>query len=238
MGSHQPSSQHAPIRGKTGTDSPYERGQIGEQVSIADEEVRIAQKDGWTLDVVVERFEAERYALQLSRLLFHWYESDDASKARYLEQMVEIIPVFRRFLARVEHRLKILTNNENDDEFKGQVPVSVRRKSLENLSLRALRNILAIGLQVSAGREEARLAWSKLQLRNSEDGSGVNRGSFMSEFLYTCGEALFGATPQLRRNARRQIDKNFRESHIRRRKVFPYDAPRFLTILSQIKAGV
>jgi hypothetical protein len=26
-GSHQPSSQHAPTRGKTGTDSPYERGQ-------------------------------------------------------------------------------------------------------------------------------------------------------------------------------------------------------------------
>src|SRR5580704_17400486 len=33
-GSHQPSSQHAPCRGKTGTDSPYERGQIGEQVSV------------------------------------------------------------------------------------------------------------------------------------------------------------------------------------------------------------
>jgi putative transposase len=32
MGSHQPSSQHAPNRGKTGTDSPYERWQIGEQV--------------------------------------------------------------------------------------------------------------------------------------------------------------------------------------------------------------
>src|SRR5580700_358214 len=32
-GSHQPSSQHAPRRGKTGTDSPYERGQIGEQVT-------------------------------------------------------------------------------------------------------------------------------------------------------------------------------------------------------------
>ena len=30
--SHQLSSQHAPSRGKTGTDSPYERGQIGEQV--------------------------------------------------------------------------------------------------------------------------------------------------------------------------------------------------------------
>src|ERR1700691_5421579 len=33
-GSHQPSSQHAPSRGKTGTDSPYERGQIGEQVTV------------------------------------------------------------------------------------------------------------------------------------------------------------------------------------------------------------
>src|ERR1700690_4496488 len=32
-GSHQPSSQLAPRRGKTGTDSPYDRGQIGEQVS-------------------------------------------------------------------------------------------------------------------------------------------------------------------------------------------------------------
>jgi hypothetical protein len=32
-GSHQPNSQHAPIRGNTGTDSPYERGQIGEQVT-------------------------------------------------------------------------------------------------------------------------------------------------------------------------------------------------------------
>src|SRR5690348_18250634 len=32
-GSHQPSSQHAPSRGKTGTDSPYERGQLGEQVT-------------------------------------------------------------------------------------------------------------------------------------------------------------------------------------------------------------
>jgi putative transposase len=35
-GSHQPSSQHAPMRGKTGTDSPYERGQIGEQVNSKD----------------------------------------------------------------------------------------------------------------------------------------------------------------------------------------------------------
>src|SRR5215216_2721068 len=34
MGSHQLSSQHAPIRGITGTDSPYERGQLGEQVKI------------------------------------------------------------------------------------------------------------------------------------------------------------------------------------------------------------
>jgi hypothetical protein len=32
-GSHQLSSQHAPIRGITGTDSPYSRGQIGEQVN-------------------------------------------------------------------------------------------------------------------------------------------------------------------------------------------------------------
>src|SRR3954470_15442769 len=32
-GSHRLSSQHAPRRGKTGTDSPYERGQVGEQVS-------------------------------------------------------------------------------------------------------------------------------------------------------------------------------------------------------------
>src|SRR5580704_15256408 len=34
MGSHQPSSQHAPRRGKTGTDSPYKRGQVGEQVKL------------------------------------------------------------------------------------------------------------------------------------------------------------------------------------------------------------
>jgi putative transposase len=33
--SHQLSSQHAPTRGKTGTDSPYERGQVGEQVSVS-----------------------------------------------------------------------------------------------------------------------------------------------------------------------------------------------------------
>src|SRR6478736_1897556 len=32
-GSHQLSSQHAPIRGITGTDSPYERGQDGEHVT-------------------------------------------------------------------------------------------------------------------------------------------------------------------------------------------------------------
>src|SRR6266550_2453547 len=33
-GSHQLSSQHAPIRGITGTDSTYEWGQVGEQVTI------------------------------------------------------------------------------------------------------------------------------------------------------------------------------------------------------------
>ena len=32
-GSHQPSSQHAPRRGKTGTHSPYELGQFAEQVT-------------------------------------------------------------------------------------------------------------------------------------------------------------------------------------------------------------
>src|SRR6202050_2356047 len=37
-GSHQPSSQHAPIRGKTGTDSPYNRGHIGEQVMVTSNE--------------------------------------------------------------------------------------------------------------------------------------------------------------------------------------------------------
>ena len=35
-GSHQLSSQHAPIRGITGTDSPYERGQEGEHVTFLD----------------------------------------------------------------------------------------------------------------------------------------------------------------------------------------------------------
>src|SRR4051812_30964555 len=34
-GSHRTSSQHAPHRGITGTDSPYKRGQLGEQVSRA-----------------------------------------------------------------------------------------------------------------------------------------------------------------------------------------------------------
>src|SRR5215472_3896617 len=33
-GSHQSSSQHAPIRGITGTDSTYEWGQVGEQVRL------------------------------------------------------------------------------------------------------------------------------------------------------------------------------------------------------------
>src|SRR3954451_13167595 len=33
-GSHQLSSQHAPIRGITGTDSTYEWGQVGEQVIL------------------------------------------------------------------------------------------------------------------------------------------------------------------------------------------------------------
>ena len=33
-GSHQRSLQHAPTRGKTGTDSPYKRGQVGEQVTL------------------------------------------------------------------------------------------------------------------------------------------------------------------------------------------------------------
>src|SRR5208337_2139014 len=32
-GLHHLSSQHAPTRGKTGTDSPYERGQVEEQVT-------------------------------------------------------------------------------------------------------------------------------------------------------------------------------------------------------------
>ena len=35
-GSHRLSSQPAPIRGITGTDSPYKRGQVGEQVSCCD----------------------------------------------------------------------------------------------------------------------------------------------------------------------------------------------------------
>lgn len=39
-GSHQPSSQHAPTRGITGTDSPYKRGQVGEQVNTAQTNAR------------------------------------------------------------------------------------------------------------------------------------------------------------------------------------------------------
>src|SRR6202050_1820065 len=50
-GSHQPSSQHAPRRGKTGTDSPYERGQIGEQVNATRSGERIVRTSAscWAL---------------------------------------------------------------------------------------------------------------------------------------------------------------------------------------------
>src|SRR3954447_17549985 len=40
-GSHRPSSQHAPHRGITGTDSPYKRGQVGEQVTALCSELEI-----------------------------------------------------------------------------------------------------------------------------------------------------------------------------------------------------
>src|SRR4051812_39243949 len=49
-GSHRTSSQHAPHRGITGTDSPYKRGQLGEQVrkvvlcGVSDEMINVGDK--------------------------------------------------------------------------------------------------------------------------------------------------------------------------------------------------
>src|SRR4051794_18119493 len=50
-GSHRLSSQHAPHRGITGTDSPYERGQFGEQV------INFEHSDSILLDRQVAYFE-------------------------------------------------------------------------------------------------------------------------------------------------------------------------------------
>jgi hypothetical protein len=48
-GSHRPSSQHAPHRGITGTDSPYKRGQVGEQVTPGpiDQGIQVIQAGLW-----------------------------------------------------------------------------------------------------------------------------------------------------------------------------------------------
>src|SRR4051812_15428478 len=53
-GSHRTSSQHAPHRGITGTDSPYKRGQLGEQVTVEhlDQLGKVHQGATQTVDLV------------------------------------------------------------------------------------------------------------------------------------------------------------------------------------------
>lgn len=54
-GSHQLSSQHAPIRGITGTDSTYEWGQVGEQVSLGNTRILKARSTKTRLSFVCTR---------------------------------------------------------------------------------------------------------------------------------------------------------------------------------------
>jgi hypothetical protein len=203
---------------------------------IAASEIAFADKEGWILNPVVERFQAERFALRISRLLFQWKNADDKGKPDFLAQMAEMIPDLYRFYKAANRRIQELP--ESGEGLNRHIPISKQREALQDVSIRTLRNILAIGLQVPSARKQAENAWRELLTIDRDRAVFKRRGSFISEFFYWSSLAHFGETREVRRDARRKIKNEFSEHVMEKNKVFPYDVKRFLDIAHQVEESV
>lgn len=204
---------------------------IARAESIAAEEIAFAEKEHWILNPVVERFEAERYALRMSMLLFQWREVDSKSKPDVLAQLAEMIPDFFSFHQRADRKIQELPDEKSGEGLNRHIPISKQREALRDVSVRALRNILAIGLQVPSARKQAEGAWRELL---TIDNDRIRKpGSFISQFFYQCSLAHFGESWKERRDARRKIRNDFSEHVMEKNRVFPYDVERFLDIARQ-----
>jgi hypothetical protein len=203
----------------------------------------------WPHDPVIERFEGESFALQLSRHFFRWSVSASREQSVILDDIGQMVPKLRKFERRVDERYHQLQRQQEtilgQKELKAPeyfIPFEQRLENLLRVRVRTLRNILAIGLQVPTALAEARSAWLALQAIASEGvirvgPSGLLNSSFFARFLYLCGAVHFSDQPELKKRSLREIQAKFDSRSITKRRVFPYDGARMADILQKLPDG-
>jgi hypothetical protein len=198
------------------------------------QEVVLVRKEPWPHDPMIERFTGEKLASRLSELVFAWHECERNEKHARLMAMAGLISQFAALRRTVEDRVAALMGEpEVDNERPNRVmPPSYRRDVFRQVATRANRNILAIGLQVSAAREEAREAWLQLA------GDASSADSFFARFVQLCGEVHFGNTTSSRHAALRRLRNTFTHDEVRENVVFAYDPPRFADIIAQAEKAM
>lgn len=227
---------------------------LDEAARIAGDEKADTAQEIWPLDVVPERFQAERLALKLSRLLFAW---DDAERAMNIDGARRSLALIGEMAGEVWSFTEQIEANAADqaqhaqefDESGGQGPDHQPRRAdrasiRAQLLHRAWRNLFGIGLMVPGNLATARRAWEKLREAQAEIGNGsvlaegrdeLDSSSF-AQLVTACATHLFDAdldkateaTASLR--ARREALKLGRAGPKGPNNllVFPYDRRRFM----------
>lgn len=177
--------------------------------AIARAERRPTEGGDWPLDVVPERFAAERLALRLSDLLFAWNEAEEAGQVEGARRALALIGAMTediwRFTAAIEENLDRQERIAAAFAAAGrELPAyqpgrEIRRQIRLQLLRRAWRNLFGIGLMVPGSLATARRAWDCLsadrpRMDGQDDAAGGAEDMAFSSFaqlVSTCATRLF-----------------------------------------------
>jgi hypothetical protein len=211
-------------------------GLLRRATEIYDKEVAIAkegpQRD-WPHDPVAERFTSEELALELTRLHFDWANTPrESARGAALAGMGSLVPRLRLHADSLRQRIDKPALEPSSLRPDRVTPLEFRTEIRCQLELRALRNIVAIGLLNRDCRDDASVAWSRLPPSNED--AGVQ--SLFSAFLWHCGCALFEKKPKVRDASWRELVRQWNHDEFSAIQVFPYDKQRIPALFEAIKS--
>jgi hypothetical protein len=203
---------------------------------IYDKEVAIAKKGtqrDWPHDPVAERFTSEDLALGLTRLHFDWAKAPrESARGAALAGMASLVPRLQEHADSLRQRINEPAPEPSSPRPDRVTPLLFRTEIRHQLELRALRNIVAIGLLNRDCRDDARVAWSRLP-PSKEDAAGQ---SLFSSFLWHCGCALFEKKPKVRDASLRKLVLQHAADGFSAIQVFPYDKQRIPALFEAVKS--
>lgn len=206
-----------------------------------------AEDPDWPPDIVAERFQAERLALELTRLHFEWHEVSEGSKSRARIKMGFYATDIKKMIDTVSKNLTEVRLREDVLQGQGKrLPIDMpsldqRETIRKHLLRRSHRNMFAIGLMAPGHLGLAEEAWQKLEAERENHPDTVNSG--FANLLYNCGMALFSSDADLRNEALRKL--RLRRAELRSTDerdlpkdlvVFPYDAARFIAWIDTVES--